>query len=59
MKKCSFYPSDKELNESGPFCWAGSEIGEDPCTKEMELLCEHAKDRYKVLVDQKEQALLY
>jgi hypothetical protein len=50
MKKCSYYPSEKELIESGPFCYGGSEIGEDPCTKEMELLCEHAKDRNKLLV---------
>lgn len=43
MNLCEFYPDDKELNESGPFCWKGSEVTGKPCTGEDAKKCIWAK----------------
>ena len=44
-EKCEFYPNEKELEEFGPFCDAGSDVsGSFLCTKEYGEMCQWANE---------------
>ena len=43
-KNCEYYPTEKELDEDGPFCAQGSDVsGGPPCTEDDQRECQWAK----------------
>jgi hypothetical protein len=44
MELCIYYPTDEDLDNYGGVCWAGSEVSDNPCTKEDSEICPWKKE---------------